>query len=88
MTNAVVSSDDYTAAGTSDWDTPEVAWGHYEEPPPAPVQQEVLPEPTKVHLLMDAAVSVVPLPLVLLNVSLCAWGIIERNMKSFRDGGG
>lgn len=42
---------------SSDWNAPSEAWGNYEEPTPEPppAQEQTLPEPAKVNLLIRAA---------------------------------
>nr|XP_046256020.1 protein LYRIC-like isoform X2 [Scatophagus argus] len=42
---------------SSDWNAPSEVWGNYEEPTsePPPAQEQPLPEPTKVNLLIGAA---------------------------------
>jgi len=64
--DVIVSPSDGDAMdASSDWNAPSEAWGNYEEPaanpaPAAAAQQVALPGPAKANLLMEAAVSVVP----------------------------
>lgn len=52
-------SDGGSVDPSSDWNAPSEAWGNYEEPTPEPppAQEQPLPEPAKVNLLIAAAVS-------------------------------
>lgn len=52
-------SDGGSADTGSDWNAPSEAWGNYEEPTlePPRAQEQPLPEPAKVNLLIGVAVS-------------------------------
>lgn len=56
-------SDGGSVDTSSDWNAPSEAWGNYEEPTlePPPAQEQPLPEPAKVNLLIGVAVSVAKL---------------------------